>query len=118
MLFLNRVFNRQAVAVPAGDVLRVQALELPCLDDHVLQNLVDGMAHVDLAIGVGRAVVQDELGLTQAGVTQLFINAFFFPFLHPARLAFGQVATHGEGRVGQVQGGAVVGFGFRHGGIS
>ena len=54
------VFDRQAVAVPAGHVMRVQALQLPGLDDHVLQDLVDRVAGVQLAIGIRWAVVQDE----------------------------------------------------------
>jgi hypothetical protein len=62
VLLLDRVLDRQAVAVPARDVLRVEALELALLDDHVLEDLVDRVAHVDLAVGIGRAVVQDELG--------------------------------------------------------
>ena len=111
VFFLDGVFNRQAVAVPTGDVLRVQPLELSRLDDHVLQNLVDGVAHVNLAIGIRRAIVQDELRFAQAGIPQFFVDTFVFPFFHPAGFAFGQIAAHGEGRVGQVQGAAVVSFG-------
>jgi hypothetical protein len=70
-LLLDGVLDRQAVAVPARDVLRVHALELARLDDHVLEDLVDRVAHVDLAVGIGRAVVQDELGRAAAGVAQL-----------------------------------------------
>jgi hypothetical protein len=55
------------------------------------------VADVDLAVGVGRAVVQDELGRAAAGVAQLLVDALVFPFLGPARLALGQVAAHGEG---------------------
>ena len=116
MQLLNRVFDRQAVAVPAWHVDRVHALELARLDDHVLQNFVDGVADVDVAVGIGRAVVQHKAGRTAAGSAQLFVNALFFPFLHPARLALGQVAAHGEGGIGQIQGAAVVGSGgFSHG---
>jgi hypothetical protein len=69
----DRVFDRQAVTVPAGDVLRVQALELARLDDHVLEDFVDRVADVDLAVGVGRAVVQHELGRTEARIAQLAV---------------------------------------------
>ena len=58
--FFNRVFDRQAVAVPAGDVLRVKTGQLARLDDHVFQNLVDRVADVQFAVGVRRPVVQDK----------------------------------------------------------
>ena len=40
MQFLDRVFDRQAMAVPAGDVLRVKTVQLLALDDHVFEDLV------------------------------------------------------------------------------
>ena len=45
---------------------------------------------------------------------KLFINTFVVPVFNPARFSLGQIAAHGEGRVGQVQGAAVVGFLLRH----
>jgi hypothetical protein len=29
------------------------------LDDHVLENLVDSVSHVDIAVGVGRPIVEN-----------------------------------------------------------
>ncbi len=111
-LLLDRVLDRQAVAVPARRVLGVEAHQLPGLDDHVLQHLVDGVAHVDLAVGVWRAVVQHEQRLADAGVAQALVQAFLLPLLHPARLAPGQVAAHRERGVGEIERGAVVGAGL------
>ena len=107
---LNCVLNRQAVAVPARNVGGVHVFQLARLDDHVFQDLVDGMAHVNLAIGVGRAVVQHKLGVVAAGGAQFLVNALLFPLFDPLRLPLGQVAAHRERGVGQVQGAAVVGF--------
>jgi hypothetical protein len=45
---------------------------------------------MNLAIGVGRAVVQHKLGRTAAGIAQLFIGALLFPSLDPYGLAFGK----------------------------
>jgi hypothetical protein len=59
---LDLVLDGQAVAVPAGHVDGVHALELARLDDHVLEDLVDGVTDVDVAVGIRRAVVQHELG--------------------------------------------------------
>ncbi len=61
LLLLHLQLDGQAVAVPAGDIGRVHAVQGSGLDDDVLQDLVDRMADVDLPVGVGRAVVQDEL---------------------------------------------------------
>ena len=117
MRLLDRVLDRQAVAVPARHVVRVEAGQLARLDDHVLQHLVDGVADVDLAVGIRRAVVQHEQRRAVARVAQPLVDALFVPGLDPARLALGQVAAHRERRVGQVQRGAVVGRGRRAGGV-
>ena len=112
---LDRVLDRQAVAVPARRVARVEAGELARLDDHVLQDLVGRMADVQLAVRVRRPVVEDEARLAVARVAQALVDAFVAPLLDPARLALGQVAAHRERRVREVQRLAIVG---RHGRVS
>ena len=61
-LALDIELDRQAVTVPSGDVRRVETRHTARLDDEVLQNLVECGADVDLAVGVGRAIVQHEPG--------------------------------------------------------
>src|SRR5487761_2121635 len=63
----NLELNRQAVTVPAGNVGRAFAAQRLILDDDVFENLVEGGADVDIAIGKRRAVVQDKLGRRGAG---------------------------------------------------
>ena len=53
-------FDRQAVAVPAGDVGGKVSGHGLGFDDHVLENFVEGCAHMDVAIGEGRAVMKNE----------------------------------------------------------
>ena len=60
-LLLDLVLNRLTVAVPTGDIGNLIALHHPVAVDHVLGDLVHGMADVDRAVGVRGAVVQDEL---------------------------------------------------------
>ena len=60
-LLLDLVLNRLTVAVPTGDIRNLIALHHPVAVDHVLGDLVHGMADVDRAVGVRRAVVQHEL---------------------------------------------------------
>jgi hypothetical protein len=57
---LDLVLDRQAVAVPARHVGRVEAGQRLGTDDDVLEDLVHRVADVDVAIGVRRAVVQHE----------------------------------------------------------
>ena len=111
MQFFDRVFDRQAVAVPAGNVLRVKARQLLGLDDHVFENFVQCVADVQFAVGVRRAVVQHEQRGALAGGAQFFVEAAVVPLAHPARLALGQVAAHRKRGVHHVDAGVgVLGF--------
>ena len=67
VLLLDLLLDRQPVAVPAGHVGRVLAEHRPGADDDVLERLVDGVADVDVAVGVRRPVVEDELLAAGAG---------------------------------------------------
>ena len=60
-LLLDLVLDRLAMAVPTGDIGNLIALHHPVAVDHVLGDLVHGVADVDRAVGVRRAVVQHEL---------------------------------------------------------
>jgi hypothetical protein len=106
-------FDGQAVAVPARHVGRVEALQGLGLDDDVLEDLVHRVADVDVAVGVGRAVMQHPDGAALGVGAQLFVELLLLPGLDPGRFPLGEVAAHGEGGVGEVEGVFVVGhFGF------
>ena len=107
--FFHHHFNRQAVAVPARHIGRVEAGQRFAADDDVFQDFVNGMTDVDVAVGIGRAVVQDEFGAAGRDLAQLLITFFVLPLLHPCRLALGKVAAHGEGGFVEVYGLGVVG---------
>ncbi|MNZ73879.1 hypothetical protein D3C78_923070 [compost metagenome] len=113
---LDLVLDRQAVAVPARHVGGVVAGEGLGADDDVLENLVDRVADVDVAVGVGRAVVEDELRPLGAELAQLAVQVDAVPVLEHFRLALRQPGLHRECRVRQVQGRFVVGhFRFSNG---
>src|SRR3546814_2653048 len=61
ILLLDLPLDGQAVAVPAGNVRRVLALQRLGADDHVLQDMVERVADEHVAIRVRRSVVEDEL---------------------------------------------------------
>ena len=95
--------DRQAVAVPARDVRRVEPGHGARADDEVLEHLVEGRPQVDAPVGVRRAVVEDELrGSRAAGADPAVEVGRVPPF---DRLGFRgrQVRLHGEPRPRQVE---------------
>ena len=57
LVLQNGGLDGQAVGVPAGHIGSAPAGHVAVLDDHILEDLVQGGADVDVAVGVGRAVV-------------------------------------------------------------
>ena len=70
VLFLDLPFDRQAVAVPARHVVGIEAEHLLALGHHVLEDLVQRMPDMDVAVGVGRAVMQHEFRPAGGGLAQ------------------------------------------------
>ncbi len=110
-VLLHRVLDGQAVAVPARHVGRLVAVQPERLDDDVLQDLVERVAHVDGAVGVGRPVVQDAAALPLSGGIvraapglDLLVHPVGLPPLHPLRFPLGQIRLHGEVRPGKENG--------------
>ena len=103
-LFVHLVFDGEAVAIPAGPVRAIEAGHLPALDDDVFEDLVEGVPQMDVAVGVRRAVVEDEPGASPALAAELGVEAGFGPALQHQRLPPGQVGLHGKIALGQVQG--------------
>jgi len=103
-LFIHLVFDGEAVAIPAGPVRAIEAGHLAALDDDVLEDLVEGVPQVQVAVGVGRAVVEDEPGASAALAAEPGVEVRFGPALQQCRLPPGQVGLHGEIAAGQIQG--------------
>ncbi len=103
-LLVDLDFDGEAVTVPARDVGRVEAGHGFRLDDEVLDALVQRVAEVDGAVGVGRAVVQDVFGRSGAGTANLLVEAGRLPDGEALGLASGQVRLHGEVGLRQIQG--------------
>jgi hypothetical protein len=72
-LLVDFDLDGKAMAVPAWDVGGVEACHGLGFDDEVLDAFVEGVAEVDRAVGVGRAVVKHVLWLTCTGITDLSI---------------------------------------------
>ena len=95
-LLFDLVLDRLAVAVPPRDVGGVVAALGMDLVDYVLQGLVERMADVDRAVGVGRTVVQDEGGVVPVLVEHLMVNVDFVPPLKAFRLVLREIGAHRE----------------------
>ena len=102
--FLDLMLDRQTVAVPAGHVGRVEPGQRFRTDDDVFQNLVDRVADVDVPVGIGWPVMQHKARTTLRYGTDLLVELLLLPVGHPLRLTFGQVATHRERGISQIQG--------------
>ena len=106
--FFDLVLNRQAVAIPAWHVGRIEAGQRLRFDNDVLEDLVDRMANVDVAVGVGWAIVQDELWPAGCLGANLLIQLALLPLGKHARFALGQIAAHRKAGIRQVEGILVV----------
>ncbi len=117
VLFLDLPLDRQAVAVPAGDVVGVVAGHLAGAVDDVLVDLVQRGADMDVAVRVGRAVVQDEFRPPARGGAQAGPQVHLVPAGEDLWLALRQIAAHGEGGLRQEDSVAVVALGRIGGGV-
>ena len=109
VLLLDLPLDRQAVAVPAGHVVGVLARHLLRADDQVLEDLVERVADVDVAVGVGRAVVQHEFRPAGPGAAQLAVEAVARPAGENFRLFLRQAGPHREIGLGQIERVGIVG---------
>ena len=85
-------------------------------DDEVLQHLVERVADVQVAVGVGRAVVQHEGRAAVGGLAQAVVDAEPLPAGEPVGLAVRQAGAHREVGLREEQGVLVVdGLGWSSG---
>ena len=95
-------FDGEAVAIPAGDVGGIEAGHGFRFDDEIFEDLIEGGAEVDVAVGVGGAVMEDVLPAAGAGGADGVIEPVFFPFGEEFRLSDGKVGLHREIGFGEV----------------
>ena len=105
------------MAVPSRDIVRIVAEHLLAARDDILQNLIEGVPDMDIAIGVGRTVMQDEFVAAFRGRAELPVQIALFPASQDLRLALRQARTHGKFGLRQKQRFGIVALGLRHGGL-
>ena len=104
----NLQFDGHPVAVPSGDERRLVTHHGARAHDEVLQNLVQGGADMDLAVGVRGPVVQDEERRVFVHLEHPLVQPDCVPALENIDLALGQVGLHREIGLRQPQGRFVV----------
>ncbi len=103
VLLLDLPLDRQAVAVPAGHVGGIEAEHLLGARHHVLEDLVERVADMDVAVGIGRPVMEHEFRPARARLAQATVEAGFLPLRQDLGLLLGQPGAHGKIGLGQEQ---------------
>ena len=107
-LLVHLVLDGQPVAIPAGDVDGVAAEHGARLHDDVLQDLVERRPHVDVAVGVGRTVVEDPERALGRRLADPAVDVHGLPALEHLRLELREVGLHRERGPRQVERALVV----------
>ena len=108
ILLFDLPLDGQAVAIPTGHIRRIFAQQCLCADDHVLQDMVQRVADMHVAIGVRRAVMQNELLTPTTAIAQLRIKILRLPTRQDARLLLRKAGLHREICFRQENGVAIV----------
>ena len=90
------------MGIPAGNVGGLKAGHILVADDHILQDLIERRTDMDIAIGVGRAIVKDKAGLLRIVLHELVISAYLILPVEQLRLPLGKAGPHGEIRLRQM----------------
>ncbi|SLM48254.1 protein of unknown function [Nitrospira japonica] len=97
------MLDRQTMAIPTRHIRHVKARHGFRLDDDVLENLVQGVADMNSAVGIRRTVVEDVAGPPLPGLLDLFVQAFLFPPSQQFGFPLRQVRLHGKIGFGQIK---------------
>ena len=95
VLLFDLPFDRQAVAIPPRHIARITAHHLLTAHHHILKDFVQRVADVQMAVGIGRAIMQRKV-LASGLFAQPVIDADLFPTGQPTRLTLRQAPAHGK----------------------
>lgn len=98
------MLNGQTVAVPARNIRGLETGQSAGLEDNILEYLIKGRTEMNIAVGIGRAVVENEQGPVRCFFLKLLIEFFLVPVFQVLRLFLGQIGLHLEFGFGQIQG--------------
>ena len=91
------------MTVPSGNEGRTVPLHVSNTDDKVLEDFIQGMSQVNMAVGVGRPVMKNEERGPFAGIQDFLVYIHIKPFLKNLGLFFLQLGFHGKAGPGKVK---------------
>ena len=91
------------MAIPTGDVRRVESSHGLRFQNEIFQNFIEGMTQVDISVCVRRSIMKDVLGTTGARSTNLPIKVFGLPSRERFGLGLGKIGLHAEVRAREIQ---------------
>ena len=104
VLFLDLPFDGQTVAIPPRHVISVLSEHLLAAVDDVLENLIECVTDVQMPVGVGWSVMEDELLAALRRFADPAVEVRFLPAGEDFWLAFRKAGLHGKIRARQVDG--------------
>ena len=84
------------MAVPAWYIRRLETVHPLGLEDHVLESLIQGVANMNMPVGIGGTVMEDIFRLPCTGLHHPAIEIILLPVGDDFRLTLGKVGLHGE----------------------
>ena len=96
--------NGHPVVVPAGNIGGIVPPHGGGAHHEVLDGLVEGVSHMEGAVGEGRAVMEGIAGLPLVFLKELMIEVHFLPTLQHSRFPCRQSRPHGKLCLRQVDG--------------
>ena len=95
-ILLHLQFDRQPMAVPSRGVRGIKPAHPLAFEDDVLEDLVERMPYVNMAICVRRAIVQHVGRLSGCSRREFPIQVRLFPAIENFQFFLGEIGLHGE----------------------
>ena len=93
---VHLVFDRKPVAIPARHIDSIEPAHLATLDDHVLENLIEGRAQMNIPVGIRRTIMEDIKRTILAVLSQQIVQPHLFPFGQNLGFLLGEIGFHGK----------------------
>ncbi len=91
------------MAIPAGDIGRIEPRHGPRLYNEVFNDFVERRPQVNAPVGVGRAIVENPHRFALARPANLPVQILIRPPRQNLRFGQGQVGLHREGSTRQIE---------------
>ena len=94
--------NRKTMGIPARNVRSLITHHIARTQNKILEDLIQCVTHMQIAVCIRRAVVQNEKRLALVLLHQFMVEVVLLPVFQKTRLALRQTGTHREFGFGQI----------------